>query len=248
MNINRLKIIFYKFVLKYFQRYTGPYLFNKILALEGFEIGVGTVFFDPTSIRIDRQRPWMLKIGSYCKITAGVTILTHDYSRSVLRRVYGEILGEASMTTIGDNVFVGVNSIILMGAKIGNNVIVGAGSVVSGTIPDNVVIAGNPARIVRSLDEHYERRKSRTLQEAQMWFDSYKKRYGRYPSEREAGPFFPLFTNRETFDYENDKRLLCNGDNLNDIIGDFKKSKAIFSSYEKFIEFLNQRSSIQIRK
>lgn len=245
MNSKRLKILYYKFVLKYFNRFTSPYFFNKILALEGFEVGEGTIFYDPCSMQIDRQRPWMLKIGKYCKITAGVTILTHDYSRSVLRRAYGEILGEASMTTIGDNVFIGVHSIILMGSKIGNNVIVGAGSVVSGTIPDNVVIAGNPVRVVRTIDEHYERRKSRTLHDAEVWFDSYKERYGRYPSERQSGPFFPLFTNREKFDYKNDGRLFCNGDNMNEVVADFKKGKAMFASYKEFINYLDQRTQIK---
>lgn len=52
----------------------------------GVRIGQGTHFFYPCSNTIDIQRPWLLKIGCYCKITEGVSILTHDYSRSVLRR------------------------------------------------------------------------------------------------------------------------------------------------------------------
>ena len=47
---------------------------------------------------------------------------------------------------IGDNVFIGMNSIILMGSHIGNNVIIGAGSVVSGNIPDNSVVGGGPSQ------------------------------------------------------------------------------------------------------
>ena len=54
---------------------------------------------------------------------------------------------------IGENTFVGMNSIILKGTKIGKNCIVGAGSVVHGTFPDNVVIAGNPARIIKKIEE-----------------------------------------------------------------------------------------------
>lgn len=239
MKNNRIKILFFKFLLKYFGRLCPKDLFNRILEMEGIEIGVGTYFFDPNSVQIDRQRPWMLKIGDYCKITKGVTILTHDYSRSVLRRVYGEIIGEARMTSIGNNVFIGMNSTILMGAQIGNNVIVGAGSVVSGRIPDNVVVAGNPAKVIRTLDEHYERRKQAVVKEAKNWFDSYKDRYGHYPSEKQSGPFFPLFTSRESFDYSTDKRLKCNGDNMEDVLNDFKKSKPMFSSYEEFVEYID---------
>ena len=51
--------------------------------------------------------------------------------------------------TIGDGCFIGANSIILKGTTLGKNCVVGAGSVVSGTFPDNVIIAGNPARIIK---------------------------------------------------------------------------------------------------
>lgn len=112
------------------------------LRYHGIEVGEGTYFFGPANTEVDIQRPWMLHIGKYCKITSGVKILCHDYSRSVLRRVYGDIVGEAGETYIGDNVFIGMNSIILMGSNIGDNVIIGAGSVVSGTIPSNSVVGG----------------------------------------------------------------------------------------------------------
>lgn len=52
---------------------------------------------------------------------------------------------------IGNDCFIGSNTIVLKGTKLGNNCIVGAGSVVSGVFPDNVVIAGNPAKIIRTL-------------------------------------------------------------------------------------------------
>ena len=60
-------------------------------------------------------------------------------------------------TTIGNNVFVGMRSIILMGVEIGDNVIVGAGSVVAGKIPSNCVCAGNPAKVICTLDQHKEK-------------------------------------------------------------------------------------------
>lgn len=52
-------------------------------------------------------------------------------------------------TYIGNNVIVGINSIILPGVKIGNHVVVGAGSVVTKDVPDHTIVAGNPARIIR---------------------------------------------------------------------------------------------------
>lgn len=52
---------------------------------------------------------------------------------------------------IGDSCFIGANSIILKGTELGKSCIVGAGSVVHGIFPDNVIIAGNPAKIVREV-------------------------------------------------------------------------------------------------
>ena len=54
---------------------------------------------------------------------------------------------------IGQNVFIGCNCIITKGTKIGDNCVIGAGSVVHGEFPDNVVIAGNPARIISVVEK-----------------------------------------------------------------------------------------------
>ncbi len=54
---------------------------------------------------------------------------------------------------IGEGCFLGANSIILKGTTLGKNVVVGAGSVASGAFPDNVIIAGNPARIIEDNKE-----------------------------------------------------------------------------------------------
>lgn len=236
----KFKVLIKKFIFKYFERFTDPYFYTRILRDEGIQVGERTIFYDPKSMNIDRERPWMLRIGNYCKITKGVTILTHDYSRAVLRRVYREFIGEAGMTIIGDNVFIGINSIILMGSIIGNNSIVGAGSVVKGNFPDNVVIAGNPAKVICSLDEYYKKRKQRSLFEAKIYIESYKERYGVYPGPKSTGPFFYLYESRETFDYDNDTRLHCNGDNIEEIKEDFRISSPLYKDYETFLRELGK--------
>lgn len=53
---------------------------------------------------------------------------------------------------IGEDVFIGCNCIITKGSTIGKNSVVGAGSVVHGNIPENVVVAGNPAKVIKSID------------------------------------------------------------------------------------------------
>lgn len=207
-----------------------------LLRQKGIKLGKGTIFYSPGKITVDTSRPCLLEIGEYCKITAGVVILTHDYSRSVLRRKYGEIIGEAKKTTIGDNVFIGMNSIILMGTKIGSNVIIGAGSVVSGEIPDNVVVAGNPAKVIRTIDDHYEIKKGKMLGQAVEYALCFKKANNRWPTIKELDPFFPLFLER-------DKNVLITsgvktnlgGDDEEDVIECFLKSSPAFSGYEDFI-------------
>ena len=87
--------------------------FTELLKIQRIKIGQGTYFFGTNSIIIDTQRPELLEIGEYCKITAGVKILTHDYSRSVLRMKYGDLLGDARKTVIKNNVFIGIDTIIL---------------------------------------------------------------------------------------------------------------------------------------
>lgn len=59
--------------------------------------------------------------------------------------------------TIGSNVWIGGSATVCPGAVIGNNVVIGAGSVVTGTIPDNVVAAGNPCRVLRPITEEDKR-------------------------------------------------------------------------------------------
>ena len=138
-------------------------------------IGDRTVIFAPTKTCIDATRPWLIEIGNDVKITEGVTILTHGYDWSVLQNVYGEILGSAGKVKIGNNVFIGMKTTILKNVEIGDNVIIGANSLVNKNIPSNVVVAGNPARIIMSIEEYYQKRKAVQQEEAIELVREYRK-------------------------------------------------------------------------
>lgn len=160
----------------------------------GMSIGQGTTVYDPRSVLIDETRPWLVTLGSHVQIARGVTILTHGYEWAVLKGVYGEVLGSAGQVTVGDNVFLGVNAVILKGVAIGSNTIIGAGSVVTRDIPANCVAAGNPARVLMTLEEYYEKRKAAQLPEAQALVAQYRRTYGKEPEDEILSEFFWLFT------------------------------------------------------
>lgn len=175
----------------------------KFLKKQGIDVGKDTVFFDPASNVIDITRPYLLEIGNSVKITHGVTILTHDFSYSVLRIRYGDLLGECSKTKIGNNCFLGMNAIIMPGVVLGNNVIVGSGSVVTRSFPDDVVIAGNPANVICTLEEFYKKRKSNLDHDAKVMAHAIYDKYQRKPTLKEMEVFFPLFLNRDRALLEN---------------------------------------------
>ena len=88
-----------------------------------------------------------------------VHILAHDASTKTF-------LGYTKIgrVTIGNNVFIGAESVVLPGVTIGNNVVVGANSTVTKDVPDNVVVAGTPAKVICSLDEYLAKEKQRMEQ------------------------------------------------------------------------------------
>lgn len=92
-----------------------------------------------------------VKIGDNCQFAPNVSIYTaghpiHPVSRNSLYE-YG------ISVTIGDNVWIGGNTVIMPGVHIGSNTVIGAGSVVTKDIPDWVVAAGNPCRVIKEITE-----------------------------------------------------------------------------------------------
>lgn len=204
-------------------------------------IGEHCKVWSPNETHIDIQRPHMLHIGDYVKITRNVTILCHDYSRSVCCNMSGggyTNVGEGRVTWIGDNVFIGINATILMGAHIGNNSIVGAGSVVSGSFPEGVVLAGNPAKVICTIDEYYRKRKNDELDSAKLYVKQWREKYGRDPDIYEMTNAFSwlyLPRNQETI-----KKYNCffklSAVNQDTLLDNFFSSTPVYNSFEDFLK------------
>jgi acetyltransferase-like isoleucine patch superfamily enzyme len=88
-----------------------------------------------------------IEIGNDCAISWGVTIIDDDHHQLISEQTHSK--NQVNHITIGHHVWVGCNVTILKGTQIGNNCVVAAGSVVKGAFPDGVLIAGNPAKVVK---------------------------------------------------------------------------------------------------
>lgn len=209
------------------------------LRKKGAKVGENTIFFSPRRTIVDEGKAFLISIGNYCRITSGVTILAHDYSRSVLRYYYGDNIGGSSPVRIGNNCFIGMNAIILMGTSIGDNCIVGAGSVVKGIFPSNSVIAGNPARVICSLEEFLNRRQKRVLDEACDCVIACQENTGKLPTIYQMGDGFAwLYTPhiQETIEkYPAFFELV--GDDCDSIREHYLSTEPLFDSFEDFLSY-----------
>ena len=117
---------------------------------------VGKNFSRLHGVILDPGHCWLIEIGDNVTMAPRVHILCHDASTKTFLN-YTKI----GRVTIGDNVFIGAESVVLPGVTIGNNVIIGANSTVTRDIPANTVVAGSPAKVICSLGAYIEKEQNR---------------------------------------------------------------------------------------
>lgn len=98
---------------------------------------------------IDANFPWLISVGNDVTLATGVKLIAHD-ANTVKTGAHTKV----GIVRIGNNAFIGANSIVLCDTRIGDNVIIGAGSVVTHDIPSNSVYAGNPAKYLCSYEDY----------------------------------------------------------------------------------------------
>ena len=107
-------------------------------------------------IRSLGAEPYLIKIGNHCTIAPKVSFITHDGATWLFTDEFPG-LQKFGAIKILDNCFIGMNSIIMGNVTIGPNSIIGAGSIVTKDVPPDVVVAGNPAKVISKIDTYREK-------------------------------------------------------------------------------------------
>ena len=107
------------------------------------------------------SEPYLITIGDDTTISFDCAFVTHDAATRVIRNLPGQnketvIYGPIK---VGKNCFIGCRTVVLPNVTIGDNYIIGAGSIVNKSIPENSVAAGQPCKIICTLDEYIEKHK-----------------------------------------------------------------------------------------
>ena len=118
----------------------------------GKNIHIGTDFIANCNVvMLDMAE---IRIGDHCLIGPNTMITTVNHPLSPQGR--RNHIGIAKPVTIGNDVWMGGNCTILPGVTIGNNVVVAAGAVVTKDVPDNCLVGGCPARVLKTLEDDLE--------------------------------------------------------------------------------------------
>jgi acetyltransferase-like isoleucine patch superfamily enzyme len=136
------KSIIIKFAIRSFLARIVQYLRITYYRFRGYDIH-STVIME-RGLNLDRLYPKGIHIGKNTLVASQTTIMSHDHCK----RVKGQPL--LADVFIGENCFIAIGVIIMPGVSIGDHVIVGAGSVVTKDVPSHSIVAGNPARIIRT--------------------------------------------------------------------------------------------------
>lgn len=131
-----------------------------------------------------------------------------------------------------------MNALILKGTTIGDRVIVGAGSVVAGgTFPSDCVIAGNPARVICTLEAYRAKRAAAQLAEAKELVTEYQAVYGRAPDKSVLSEFFWLFEERGPLQVPAFESQMRNMRNYEASMERYLHTKPLFNGYSAFLDY-----------
>lgn len=133
-------------------RIRGEYTTEKLISM-GMKVGKN--FKRLNGVILDPAHCWLITIGDDVTMAPRVHILCHDASTKTFLN-YTKI----GRVNIGNNVFIGAESVVMPGVTIGNNVIIGVNSTVTHDVPDGMVVVGSPARILCTTEDYLSKEKA----------------------------------------------------------------------------------------
>ena len=142
-----------RFLKRILYRIRGEYTTEQLISM-GMKVGKN--FGRLNGVILDPSHCWLIEIGDNVTMAPRVHILCHDASTKHFLN-YTKI----GRVRIGSNVFIGASTVVLPGVTIGDNVIIGANSTVTHDIPDGMVAAGSPARILCSTQVYLGKERAR---------------------------------------------------------------------------------------
>ena len=140
-------------IKEFLYRLRGDFTTEKLIAMG---MTVGKNFNRLHGVILDPGHCWLISIGDNVTMAPRVHILCHDASTKQFLN-YTKI----GRVTIGDNVFIGADSVVLPGVTIGDNVVIGANSTVTHDIPSGSVAVGSPAQVICTMEEYLNKERSR---------------------------------------------------------------------------------------
>lgn len=163
----RLCIKFSERIVSDFKRFYYLYMKRDAVAYSkslGVRIGEKCNLIDDPR-KIFGSEPWLIKVGNHVRITFGVRIFTHEGAIWTARGIDSkyENFSTYQPVTIGNNVTIGMYSIIMPGVTIGDNVIIGSHSVVTRDINSNTIVAGVPAKQISEMKSFMKKMNQREL-------------------------------------------------------------------------------------
>ena len=128
----------------------------KYFRKQGVTIGKGCEIYSTVTFG---SEPYLVNIGDNVRVTSGCKFITHDGGVWVLRHMYEDLqdIDKFGKITVGNNVHIGINTVIMPGVTIGNNCVIGVGAVVTKDIPDNSIAVGVPARVIKTIKEYKDK-------------------------------------------------------------------------------------------
>lgn len=140
-----------RLIKEFVYRLRGEYTTEKLVQMG---MKVGRNFGRLNGVILDPSHCWLIEIGDNVTMAPRVHILCHDASTKHFLN-YTKI----GPVTIGNNVFIGAETVVLPGVTIGDNVIIGANSTVTHNVPEGSVFVGSPARFLCTTKEYLQKEK-----------------------------------------------------------------------------------------